>query len=159
LFGHDLIEPDTDDPTRIITWQQHFYQYKCPLHENIGRSEFGVAPTCYQCEALPEEKRASKQSYKSELQRSLMRKPIGIFMRDYYLPFIRDKYRQHWWLMQALGKRYCLEMREGVIERENDSVAFHRDYTDRLSMEYNDAAMLTGMGGGNFNSWNGRVSL
>jgi hypothetical protein len=145
------MEEDADDPKRYISWQQHFYQYKCDKHGNLGRSEKGVVvPTCQKCEALPIdlEDRATKDN-EGKLQRSLMRKPIGVFLKDYYLPFIRDHYRQHWWLRKALGKAYCLKMRENVILNEVDSVSFHRDYTDRLSMEYYNAAMSTGMGGGN----------
>jgi hypothetical protein len=78
-----------------------------------------------------------------------MKKPIGVFNKDYFEVFIQDKYRQHWWLKKALGTLYCLAMREKVLLDEPISVSVCCIYTDRLSMEYNNAAMSTGMGGGN----------
>ena len=59
------------------------------------------------------------------------------------------KYRQHYWLIKALGQLYCLKFREEAASKELGNISVTRDYTDRLSMEYNDSAMSTGLGGGN----------
>jgi hypothetical protein len=148
LPGHSLKKKNDEDPGRMTSWKQHFYQYKCDDHGFIGSTENGKAPQCLKCKELPKEKQCKKE-LKAKLSQTDMKKPIGVFIKDYFEVFIRDKYRQHWWLKKALGTQYCLAMREKVLLEEPMSVLVCRDYTDRLSMEYNDAAMSTGMGGGN----------
>jgi hypothetical protein len=108
---------DDKDPGRLISWKQHFYQYKCDDHGYIGRTENGKAPQCLKCKELPKEQQCKKE-LKSKLTHTDMKKPIGVFIKDYLDVFIRDKYRQHWWLKKALGTHYCLAMREKVLLNE-----------------------------------------
>jgi hypothetical protein len=82
----------------------------------------------------------------------VQRQPISIFIRDFYLKFIVEKHRQHYWLEKSLGLGWCLTQREDAIKKEScGSVSLVRNYTDRLTMEYNHSAMSTGLGGGSDN--------
>ena len=130
-----------------ITWQQHAYFYECHLHGPLGRQT-----KCAKCLALPEKDRSPKD-HMSKLARYTLRAPIGVFIRDHYAKFIREEYRQHHWQRNAFGTEWCLKFRSDAMETqvEKESVGLVRDYSDRLSMEYNDSAMSTGLGGGNAN--------
>lgn len=74
-------------------------------------------------------------------------------MEDFLIPFVEAKHRKHSWQVKALGHQGCIKCRdpEVLLMDSPGSVIGVRDYTDRLSMEHNDSAQSTGMGGGNAN--------
>jgi hypothetical protein len=86
-----------------------------------------------------------------KLKQCNYRRPIGEFMRDFYKPFIRNKYRQHKFLVAALGTRHCGKHRDpkDLLGCDPDSCCAERDYADRISPEYNRTPMSRGFGGGN----------
>jgi hypothetical protein len=87
-------------PGSMITWSRYEYNYKFYRHGHIGRNT-----KCSKCKELPPEQRP-KKGPQSKLEQVKKRAPIGEFW-DHYKQFINEKYRQHRWLLRALGKRYC----------------------------------------------------
>ena len=120
-----------------ISWTQYETQYHCRLHQYIGASS-----VCQQCKLLPKEEQPKKNPI-GKLQEKRHNEPIGVFMEDYYVPFVKEKYRQHKFLLAALGNRHCGLHRHASTLCEADPwcVACERDYTDRMNPDYNYSPM------------------
>ena len=85
----------------------------------------------------------------TKLERVQYKKPIGIFLRDHYDPFIRNKFRQHKWLMDA--EYSCIQnwAPERILKLEPLACCSQCDYTDKVKMEFNNEAQSQGMGDNN----------
>ncbi len=77
---------------------------------------------------------------------------IGVF-HDIMTKFINDKYGHHKWMVAACGYDRCIKDRDPkrIMELDKLSAAIFRDYTDLICIEYNNEAMLAGLGGGKKN--------
>jgi hypothetical protein len=120
------------------------YNYHCHRHGNLGEKS-----TCHECAMLPPEERP-KKSPQSKLQQVKKRAPIGEYW-DHYKKFIDDKYRQHRWQLRANGLRYCggaMRDPKRLLQMDPFSICLERDYSDRMSPEYNKTPMSRGLGGG-----------
>ena len=136
------------DPKAMITYISHEQVYTCDMHGEI-KPDSERKTICAECEKLPEDERPDKE-VKGNLERVKHTVPIGEFHKR-TREFIRDHYRQHRWQVIVLGKGWCLGDRDPdrILELDPMSALVVRDYTDRISAEYNNSAMSTGMGGGN----------
>ena len=131
----------------MVVWKMHRNVYECKTH--------GPIPPCYKekskcpkCQLLKKENR--DEAPKAKLQRIQMRRPIGEF-HQILQSFVDLKFRQHDWLVEIIGPRWCMKDRDPIrlLFLDPFSVIMIRDYTDRISMDYNKSAMSVGMGGGN----------
>ena len=131
----------------MVTWKMHQNVYECEIHGVIS-SVSESKSICSQCIQLKEEDRCPPP--KAGLQRVLMKKPIGEF-HQIMQKFVDEKFRMHEFLIEVCGPRWCGLDRSPVrlVFLDNGCVLVFRDYTDRLSFEYNDSAMSVGIGGGN----------
>ncbi len=133
-----------DEPKSIVTWMQHQNIYTC-LQHGVIEPDAKFKSKCPHCKDD-----GGESKVRCNLERVKYQKPIGDFMETFH-KFISDKYRQHKWLVDVNGPRHCIGQRkpETILAEDPLSVLVARDYTDRISAEYNNAAMSTGMGGGN----------
>lgn len=135
------------DPKFMVHWQMYKTIYECGIHGAIPEGgEFKTK--CSKCLALPQSQRAEKEPQVS-MQRIKMVRLIGEFHRLFH-DFIDKEYRYHQWIVEVCGPKYCLADREPnrLFTKDPKSVFCTRDYTDRISVEYNNSPMSAGLGGG-----------
>ncbi len=142
---------DDDTPENCITWNQHFYVYECSTHGVIGNTDNknDTKSKCMHCKDEKDEKK--RGTVENTYEKVKMVKPIGVFMRDYYCPFIRDSYRQHQFQIKCLGNKWCGAHRKPkrILKKDPTSITVDRDYTDKIKFEMNGEAQSAGMGNNN----------
>jgi hypothetical protein len=84
-------------------------------------------------EATPKSNRKGKVQTRKRL--TLLEKPIGDFIYNYYLPAI-EKYSYHRPHVIILGKKHCGEMRSKAFKNVPGAVKTRRYYAERLSAAF-----------------------
>lgn len=138
------------DSATSISWLEHRTTYSCEgpaKHGLIGEDSF-TKSVCQHC-VLEKEKDPNFVIVKptTKLERIRMRAPIGRF-HQIMNRFTNTHYREHRWQVDAMHQ--CIKQRnpDVLLAADRWSVILVRDYTDRISPEYNNEAMTSGMGGG-----------
>ena len=105
---------------------------------------------CQKCRATAEsDPKFVIPGTKAELKRISCREPIDKFHRIKD-EFIKEKHRQHKFTVKVCGPDLCMADRDPlrILSIDSHGVVFGRDYTNCLTMEYDNEAMSAGMGGG-----------
>lgn len=141
----------------MIHWKMHEYHYTCKEHGSVPKTtsqktmadgtvkEVTTTTVCPKCKDLP---KADRFKVKAKYELKSKSAPIGVFMRDYYVPFINQKYRKHLFLVEVARRFIVHRNAIDILNGQPLSCIFVRDYTDRIGVEYNGASMGSGMGGG-----------
>ena len=121
----------------------------CSKHGTLKKEDNGGKKSvCTKCEKLPEEEQGKIET---KLERVRLRRSIGVFIRDYYKPFIINKYRKHKWLLNAMYE--CSKDRDPsrllFLHGLGQACYCKCDYMDKAKMEFNEESQTEGMGNNN----------
>jgi hypothetical protein len=107
----------------------HYVNFtRCTKHGLLTRG----AKNCEQCDNQTESTTNKKQGkISTRKQLTLLERPIGVFLRDFYLPSI-EKLAYHLPHVIILSKNHCGAMRRLIFEKFVRSIKTHRDYAERL---------------------------
>jgi hypothetical protein len=103
---------------------------RCAIHCQLG---YGVKK-CTVCFPSAEGSRIPTQQGKMRERKNLtlLEHPIGIFMKDSYLPAL-DKYAYHIHHVKILSKDFCGKDRFDAFKKTPGDVQTWRNYAERLS--------------------------
>jgi hypothetical protein len=153
--GENYREKPGDDQTDLhrvmVTYNQHEIRHSCRIHGGfVNKKEKGGLKVgdCPSCAALEEHQRPTENPTKTNDPVKKVA-PIAIFNEEMEA-FLQNTYRQHLWLVKALGKNHVKTWRDpwNILKGNHQwDVSIIRDYTDRIQCNYNNETQSGGMGG------------
>ena len=121
-------ENGVDNSAPTINFNFYVSYHKCSEHRLLPIG----TKLCNQCNLLPQGAKVGKVSSSKKLE--VFTKPIGIFMRDYYLPML-EKCAYHLPHVVMLSGKFCGGMRRDAMMLEPYSFNTSHDYSERLTPE------------------------
>ena len=125
-------EREVDEVARTIKFHSYCKATKCSDHGDLPLN----ASHCDRCNMLPGT--AKKGRVRTRKYLTLLTRPIGIFMQEFYIPLLR-KYAFHLAYVRILSKNGCGRMRFDWFKNEEYwIVKTIGDYAERLKFESNN---------------------
>jgi hypothetical protein len=129
--------PNAERNTNTNAPKIRFHVYEpvttCSLHGIIAlRSK--VCPQCVPTVNPPKSTKTPKIRTRRYL--TLLQKPIGSFMEEYYIPALK-KYASHLAIVIILCKRCCGKKRQAAFQSRTGDLKTIRDYAERLAAKFN----------------------
>jgi hypothetical protein len=125
---HDVESQDAHDSPSI-----RFHKYvkgtKCTIHGILAVK----SRVCELCETFPEGQKRGKIRSRNYL--TLLNRPIGSFMTEYYLPAL-EEYAYHLPHVRILGSKVCGKMRNEWFRQLAYCIRTIRDFAEALRMEF-----------------------
>jgi len=118
------------DNAPTINFNFYVAYHKCSVHRVLPAG----TKTCSQCESLPDGSTIGK--VRSDKKLTVINKPIGTFMTEYYIPMIK-KCAYHIPHVKMLSGKECGKMRRDAQKNEPYSFWTGHDYTERLTPNFN----------------------
>jgi hypothetical protein len=125
-----FLETQVDEYAKRIKFHSYCKATKCSDHGDLPLN----ANRCDRCDLLKETSKKGRVRTRKYL--TLLTRPIGIFMTDFYIPLLK-KYALHSAYVRILSKNGCGRMRFEWFQNE-DAVKTIRDYAERLKFEFNN---------------------
>jgi hypothetical protein len=127
-----FFEREVDEFAKTIKFHSYCKATKCSDHGDLALN----ANQCDACNLLPGT--AKKGRVRTRKYLTLLTRPVGIFMQEFYIPLLR-KYSLHLAYVRILSKNGCGRMRFDWFRNEDPpSVKTIRDYAERLKFEFNN---------------------
>jgi hypothetical protein len=124
-----------------ISYQVYVRATRCTHHGVLVTG----AKTCETCEAIPADSKLSKGKVRTRKLLGKFEKPIGIFLKDVYLPCLVC-YKYHLPHVIILSKAHCGAMRQTQFETNPYFLKTIRDYAERVQPAMNNEAQLDQFG-------------
>jgi hypothetical protein len=142
-FPVPLEEKDESDDAPTITFHQYEHTTKCTKHGLLPLA----SKTCERCELLEEGVCKKKGKIATRKELTLLTRPIGEFIVQYYLPGL-EKLAYHLPHVKILSKRVgqCAAMRYETFKKEPGWFMVRRDYAERLLAEFDLEVQSTHFG-------------